>query len=69
MYLAETTTNEFEMRLERSKEILEQLMNPQITMSESVTAYEEGMRLLREAQEMLEKAQLQVEEIKNRVSH
>lgn len=67
--MAETTTNEFETRLERSKEILELLMNPQITMSESVAAYEEGMRLLREAQEMLEQAQLQVEEIKNRVSH
>lgn len=67
--MAETSTNEFETRLERSKEILELLMNPQITMSESVAAYEEGMRLLREAQEMLEQAQLQVEEIKNRVSH
>lgn len=67
--MAETTTNEFETRLERSKEILEMLMNPQITMSESVAAYAEGMRLLGEAQEMLEKAQLHVEEIKSRVSH
>jgi len=58
--------NEFENHLERSKEILEKLMDPEITMSESITAYETGMKELHSAQEMLEKAQLQVEEIKSR---
>jgi exodeoxyribonuclease VII small subunit len=62
-------TNEFETHLEKSKEILEQLMNPEITMSESIKAYEEGMKELKAAQEMLERAQLQVEEIKNRGSN
>ncbi|MEA3523442.1 MAG: exodeoxyribonuclease VII small subunit [Campylobacterota bacterium] len=57
-------TNKFENHLERSKEILEKLMNPEITMSESIEAYETGMKELQAAQEMLEKAQLQVEEIK-----
>jgi exodeoxyribonuclease VII small subunit len=57
-------TNEFENHLERSKEILEKLMNPEITMSESITAYETGMKELQDAQQMLEKAQLQVQEIK-----
>jgi len=58
--------NEFENHLEHSKEILEKLMDPEITMSESITAYETGMKELQAAQEMLEKAQLQVEEIKSR---
>ncbi len=57
-------TTPFEAHLERSKVILEKLMNPEITMSESIAAYEEGMQELKIAQEMLEKAQLQVEEIK-----
>ncbi|MEA1918605.1 MAG: exodeoxyribonuclease VII small subunit [Campylobacterota bacterium] len=59
-------TDVFENHLERSKEILEKLMDPEITMSESITAYETGMKELQAAQEMLERAQLQVEEIKNR---
>ena len=58
-------SNEFESHLEKSKEILEKLMNPQITMSESIEAYESGMKELKAAQQMLEKAQLQVQEIKN----
>ena len=61
-------TNEFESHLERSKEILEKLMNPEITMSESIQAYETGMKELQAAQEMLENAQIQVEEIKANVN-
>lgn len=60
--------NPFEAHLERSKEILEKLMQPDITMSESIAAYEAGMAELKAAQEMLEKAQLQIEEIKKRGS-
>jgi len=62
MLLSDST---FETHLQRSKEILEKLMDPEITMSESVTAFEAGMKELKAAQEMLEKAQLQIEEIKN----
>ena len=57
--------NKFENHLENSKKILEKLMKPEITMSESISAYERGMKELQEAQEMLEKAQLQVQEIKS----
>ena len=59
-------TDEFENHLERSKEILEKLMNPEITMSESIKAYDTGMKELQAAQDMLENAQIQVEEIKGR---
>ena len=32
----------FEEKLEHSKELLEKLMNPEITLEESVKLYEEG---------------------------
>jgi exodeoxyribonuclease VII small subunit len=54
----------FENKLENAKKILEKLMNPEITLQESVKAYEEGMKELSEAQKMLEDAQLKIQEIK-----
>lgn len=60
----EKTIDDFEKRLERAKAVLEKLMDPEMTLSESVKAYEEGMKELKAAQEMLEKAQLQIEQIK-----
>ncbi len=57
-------TEDFEVRLEKAKVILEKLMNPEITLSDSVKAYEEGMNELQEAQKMLENAQLQIEQIR-----
>lgn len=55
---------DFEARLEHAKKILERLMDPEIALDESVQAYEEGMKELKSAQEMLEKAQLRVEQIR-----
>jgi exodeoxyribonuclease VII small subunit len=60
----ETRIDDFEKRLERAKAVLEKLMDPEMTLSDSVKAYEEGMKELKAAQEMLEKAQLQIEQIK-----
>ncbi len=55
---------DFETKLENAKAILEKLMNPEITLSESVGAYEEGMKELKDAQKMLEDAQLKVTQIR-----
>jgi exodeoxyribonuclease VII small subunit len=55
----------FETKLESSKKILEILMNPEITLEESVKAYEKGMQELSDAQKMLEDAQIKINEIKN----
>jgi len=55
---------DFETKLENAKGILEKLMNPEITLSESVSAYEEGMKELKDAQKMLEDAQLKVTQIR-----
>jgi len=54
----------FEGKLEKSKKILETLMNPEITLENSVKAYEEGMKELNEAQKMLENASIKIKEIK-----
>ena len=56
-------TKSFEERLEEGREILEKLMDPEITLEESVKLYEEGMRSIREAQKMIEEAKLKVETI------
>ena len=56
--------NDFETKLENSKKILETLMKPEITLEESVKAYEEGMKELKAAQKMLEDAEIKIQEIK-----
>lgn len=54
----------FEEKLENSKKILEKLMDPEITLENSLKAYESGMKELAEAQKMLEDATIKIEEIK-----
>lgn len=58
------TTN-FETKLESAKKTLEVLMNPEITLQESVKAYEQGIKELQDAQKILEEAQIKITEIKN----
>jgi len=53
----------FEEELEYGKEILQKLMDPEITLEESVKLYEEGMQSIRKAQKMIEEAKLKVEQI------
>ena len=54
----------FEVKLDSAKEILETLMNPEITLEDSVKAYEKGMGELADAQKMLEDAKIKITEIK-----
>lgn len=56
--------NDFEGRLEEAKQILEKLMNPEMTLEESVKAYESGTRALKEAQQILEAARKKIEQIR-----
>ncbi|MCD6432654.1 MAG: exodeoxyribonuclease VII small subunit [Sulfurimonas sp.] len=55
---------DFETKLEGAKKILETLMNPEITLQDSVKAYEKGMKELNDAQKMLEVAEIKINEIK-----
>ncbi len=57
-------TNGFESKLDSAKEILETLMNPEITLQDSVKAYEKGMGELTKAQKILEDAVIKINEIK-----
>lgn len=52
----------FEAKIEKSKTILEKLMNPEITLSESVSLYKEGLTELQEAGKLLEDAKLEFKE-------
>ena len=54
----------FEDKLQKAKTILEKLMDPNITLQESVKAYEDGIKELDDAQKLLEDAQLKIKEIK-----
>ena len=54
----------FEIKLDNAKKILQTLMNPDITIENSVQAYENGMKELSKAQEILESSQLKINEIK-----
>ncbi|WP_200762466.1 exodeoxyribonuclease VII small subunit [Nitrosophilus alvini] len=53
----------FEEKIEFAKEILNRLMNPEITLEESVKLYKEGIKAIREAEELLEKAKTEIIEI------
>ena len=57
-------TINFETKLESAKETLEVLMNPEITLQDSVKAYEKGIKELKDAQKILEEAQLKITQIK-----
>lgn len=50
-------SDNFESKLESAKVTLDKLMNPEITLEESMTAYKDGMKELNDAQKLLEKAQ------------
>lgn len=50
----------FEEKLEYSKELLEKLMDPEITLEESVKLYEEGLKNIKEAQKLIEEAKTKI---------
>ena len=53
-------TETFEEKLEHSKILLEKLMNPEITLEESVKLYEEGLKNIKEAQKLIEDAKMKI---------
>ncbi len=50
----------FEEKLEHSKTLLEKLMDPEITLEESVNLYEEGLKNIKEAQTLIEEAKTKI---------
>ncbi|MEY4504668.1 MAG: hypothetical protein RL154_964 [Pseudomonadota bacterium] len=52
----------FEEHLAGAKTILEKLSSPDVTLSESVTLYKNGLESIEEAQKLLDEAKLIIEE-------
>jgi exodeoxyribonuclease VII small subunit len=50
----------FEEKLEHAKALLEELMNPEITLEASVKLYEEGLKNIKEAQQLIEEAKMKI---------
>lgn len=48
----------FEKKIEKAKELLDKLSNPQITLSDSLEVYKQGIKELDEAQKLLDEAKL-----------
>ena len=55
----------FEDKIEESKKLLEKLIDPEITLSNSVDIYKKGMQELESAQKLLDEAKLEFEELSN----
>jgi exodeoxyribonuclease VII small subunit len=55
----------YEEKLKQAKELLEKLNNPDITLYEGMEIYKKGIKIIEEAQKILESAKLEYEEIKN----
>ena len=62
-------TETFEEKLDYSKELLEKLMNPEITLEESVKLYEEGLKNIKEAQKLIEEAKMKITVIEQANQH
>jgi len=58
----------FESKLEESKKILNQLMDPAITLEESLKLYEDGLKKIKSAQKMIEEAKVKIEVIEKKSS-
>jgi exodeoxyribonuclease VII small subunit len=58
----------FETKLETSKEILNKLMNPSITLEDSLKLYEDGLAQIKSAQKMIEDAKVKIEIIEKKSS-
>lgn len=58
------TGKDFEKKIDNAKGILEKLMDPELTLSDSVRQYKKGMEELRSAQKMLEDARIEFETIR-----
>ena len=61
-------TDTFEKKLDASKEILNKLMDPAITLEESLKLYENGLKEIATAQQMIEEAKTKIEIIEKNSS-
>ncbi|MGM0622758.1 MAG: exodeoxyribonuclease VII small subunit [Campylobacterota bacterium] len=58
----------YEKRIEKAKELLEKVVDPNATLSESVKNYKKGLGELSQAQKLIEEAKAQIEVIEKEYS-
>ena len=63
--MSKETKVSFEGKIEEAKKLLDKLIDPEITLSQSVDVYKEGMKELELAQKLLDDAKLEFEELSN----
>jgi len=56
-------TISFEDKIKKAKDLLDKLVDPELTLSNSVKLYKDGLKELDEAQKLLDEAKLQFEEL------
>jgi len=61
----EIEKNRFEDKIVEAQKLLEKLIDPEITLSQSVEVYKKGMSELQNAQKLLEEAKLEFKELTN----
>jgi len=61
----EIDKNTFETKIVEAQQLLEKLIDPEITLSSSVEVYKKGMAELEAAQKLLEVAKLEFKELSN----
>ena len=60
------TIKSFEKKIQNSKEILKRLNDVEISLSDAMKFYKDGLRELQEANEMLESAELEFVELSSK---
>lgn len=60
---AEVKITSFESKLNSIKEILEDLESPKLSLEERLSKFEEGTKLIKECQNVLQKADMKVQKI------
>ena len=63
MHSSEEKNGSFEENITEAKRLLEKLIDPQITLSSSVSVYKKGMKELELAQRLLDEAKLNFQEL------
>lgn len=53
----------FENKIVEAQKLLEKLIDPEITLSDSVAVYKNGLKELEEAQKLLDEAKLEFKEL------
>lgn len=61
----EIESNSFENKIIEAQKLLEKLIDPEITLSNSVEVYKNGMKELEVAQKLLDEAKLEFKELIN----